>query len=52
MIPIKLSDISSCDAIVDSMNKLDLHIKMTEHTISEAYKKVKDFDGDFKKLED
>ena len=37
---------------MEELNKLDMHIRMTEQTIREAYKKVKDFEGDFKKIED
>lgn len=52
LIPIELIDITACDNIVEELNKLDMHIRMTEQTIREAYKKVKDFEGDFKKIED
>ena len=52
LIPIELHDITACDNIVAEMNKLDMHIKMTELTIKEAYKKVKDFEADFKRIED
>lgn len=51
MIPIKLKDIPECTAILDSLSRLDFHIKSTEGLIKEAYKKVKDFDADFKELE-
>lgn len=52
MIPIKLKDISQCNIIVEAINKLDLHIKYTEQTIEDAYKKVKDFDSAFRNCED
>ncbi|CDW71764.1 UNKNOWN [Stylonychia lemnae] len=51
MIPIKLRDIITCSAILDSLSRLDHHIKNTEQLIKDAYKKVKDFDADFKDLE-
>eukprot|EP00347_Sterkiella_histriomuscorum_P011164 403373507 len=52
MIPIQLKDITQCDDIVESLNKLDLHIKFTEQMIEDAYKKIKDFDKAFKECED
>jgi len=37
---------------LESLSRLDHHIKSTEGLIKEAYKKVKDFDADFKELEE